>query len=144
MSEDAGSLPEGEVETLMTSDHTAFQGCSSWKCRVGIGRFSGKALTREGCGSLFMQPVGCTPWCCTDDVQLQLFLVRPCYVQCSRRSIMVHQARRAGKKLSIIPNNITPNSCLPVKMKYPANSSRSFSWLTRSTPNIIFEERSNI
>ena len=62
MSGDAGAFPECVGNTLITPDRTTIQVCSSGQGRDGIGRSSRKGLTREGSGSLSMQPIGCTPW----------------------------------------------------------------------------------
>ena len=65
----------------------------------------------------------------------------------SPRSIMVlHGFRSKDVKLARRQNTITPNTpnCwLPTKVMYPANANKGFSWLTRSTPIFVVEERSN-
>ena len=69
----------------------------------------------------------------------------------SPRSIVVHHGLRSKKvrrarKLNIdyAKQHHTPHCCMPTKVMYPANSTKRFSWLTRSTSILIVEERSNI
>ena len=68
----------------------------------------------------------------------------------SPRSIMVHhgyrskEARRAIKNIDYAKQHLNPYCRLHGKLMYPANSTMLFSWLTRSTPIFIVEERSNI
>ena len=67
----------------------------------------------------------------------------------SPRSTMVHhgfrskEARRVRKQNIVYPKNITHLTVcwLPAKMIYPANSTRCFTWLSRSTPFFIVDER---
>ena len=71
-------------------------------------------------------------------------LVSPC-------SNMMHHGFRSKEVRHTRKQNIdctkqhhTPHCWLPVKVMCPANSTKRFSWLTRSTPIFIVEEHSNI
>ena len=62
----------------------------------------------------------------------------------SPRSIMVHhcfrskEVRRARKQnIDYGKQHYTPHCWLPSKVMYPENSTKRFSWLTRSTPFFI-------
>ena len=70
MSGDAGALPVCEVKTDTTPDLHRLPGAL---LRVGSSRnlsvFRGRSLHgthREGSNSMFMQLIGCTPWCSMD------------------------------------------------------------------------------
>ena len=55
------------------------------------------------------------------------------------------EARRAKKQNIHYPKqHHTPHCWLPANVMNPANSTMSFSWLTRSTPIFIVEEHSYI
>ena len=69
----------------------------------------------------------------------------------SHRSTTEHHGFRSKEARCARKQNIdyakqlnTPHCWLPNKVMYPANLTRSFSWLTRSTPIYIVEERSNV
>ena len=49
-----------------------------------------------------------------------------------------------SKNIDYAKQHHIPHCWLPAKVMYPASSIKRFSWLTRSTPNFIVEERSNI
>ena len=69
----------------------------------------------------------------------------------SPRHIMVHQGFRRKEVRRARQQNIdytkqhhTPHCWLPAKVMHPANSTKHFSWLTRSTPISIVEECANM
>ena len=69
----------------------------------------------------------------------------------SPRSIMVHHGLRNKKTRRAIKQNIyyvkqhhTPHCLLPAKVIYPVNSTKYFSWLTRSTSIFVVGERLDI
>ena len=68
----------------------------------------------------------------------------------SPHSIMVHHGFRSedvrhARKLNIdYTKHHTPHCWLPAKVMYPANSTKCFSWLTRSTAIVFVEGHSNI
>ena len=68
----------------------------------------------------------------------------------SPRSIMRHHRFRSEEVRRAIKQNIdyvkhhTPHCWTPGIVMYPANSTKSFSWLTRQARIFIVEERSNI
>ena len=49
-----------------------------------------------------------------------------------------------SKNIDYAKQHHTPHCWLVAKVMYPANSTKRFSWLTRSTPIFIVEERSDI
>ena len=61
-------------DSLITPDHTAILVRSSWYGRVGFGRSTWNGMPREGSVSLYMQPVGYTPWCSMDMLLMYLIV----------------------------------------------------------------------
>ena len=68
----------------------------------------------------------------------------------TRSTMMLHCFRNKKARRAINQDIDYPKQChiphcwLSAKVMYPANSTKSFSWLTRSTPIFIVEEHSSI
>ena len=111
-------------------------------------RFISMLLTNAACRrNLNIMPHLTTFCCCVMLLLLIIYVYNKSQKQQIYHTNTMHnkKARRARKQnIDYAKQHHTPHCWMPSKVMYPANSTKSLSWMTRSSPIFYFEERSNI